>query len=257
MKLFRVALMAAALGLLAPEAGAQDIAYPRFSPLPVRQAADADPTPLSLPFGVPLRVVERGTDHVLVLLADGRQVRVRPGDVVIPAGTAQAVAGPGFGIEGRVRLSFWDSPLRAQGFLRDGPSDQTRPLLVEAGASLENVPYSYTPLAYAAYNNRQQALRYLLGKGARVDADASERLTYINTPLMMAAIQGHRDIVRLLLQAGADPLVRVRGGHTAREFAQKYRHSHVEPLIACAESLPAGQNYLQYCERSARVATNP
>jgi len=130
-------------------------------------------------------------------------------------------------------------------------------LLVEAGASLENAPYSYTPLAYAAYNNRQQALRYLIGKGARVDADASERLTYINTPLMMAAIQGHRDVVRLLLQAGADPLVRVRGGHTAREFAQKYRHSHVEPLLACAENLPAGQNYLQHCERSARLAINP
>lgn len=130
-------------------------------------------------------------------------------------------------------------------------------LLVNAGASLENVPHSYTPLAYAAYNNRQQALRYLIGKGARVDADASNREVYINTPLMMAAIQGHRDVVRLLLQAGADPLVRVRGGHTAREFAQKYRHSHIEPLLACAESLPSGQVYLQYCERSARVATNP
>ncbi|MCW5580723.1 MAG: ankyrin repeat domain-containing protein [Luteimonas sp.] len=130
-------------------------------------------------------------------------------------------------------------------------------LLVEAGASLENAPYNYTPLAYAAYNNRQQALRYLLGKGARVDADASERLTYINTALMMAAIQGHRDIVRLLLQAGADPLVRVRGGHTAREFSQKYRHSHVEPLLVCAESVPPGQGYLQYCERGARVVANP
>lgn len=134
MKLYWIGLAVAALGLLAQGAGAQDIAYPRFSPLPVRQAADAAPTPLSLPFGAPLRVVGRGADHVLVLLADGRRVQVRPGDVVIPAGTAQAVAGPGFGIEGRVRLSFWDSPLRAQGFLRDGPSDQTRPLLVEAGA---------------------------------------------------------------------------------------------------------------------------
>jgi ankyrin repeat protein len=130
-------------------------------------------------------------------------------------------------------------------------------LLIDAGANLENAPHNYTPLAYAAYNNRQQALRMLLQRGARVDADASNREVYINTPLMMAAMQGHRDVVRLLLQAGADPLVRVRGGHTAREFAQKYRHSHVEPLLACAEGLPAGQNYLQFCERSARVATNP
>jgi ankyrin repeat protein len=127
-------------------------------------------------------------------------------------------------------------------------------LLVEAGASLEN-PYSYTPLAYAAYSNRQQALRFLLERGARVDGDATDRQTYVNTPLMMAVIQGHREVVRLLLRAGADPLVRVRGGHTAREFAQKYRQFHVEPLLACAEALPQGMRFAQHCEGSS-VATS-
>lgn len=128
-------------------------------------------------------------------------------------------------------------------------------LLVEAGASLENVPYNYTPLAYAAYNNRQQALRFLLERGARVDGDASDRQTYVNTPLMMAVIQGHREAVRLLLRAGADPLVRVRGGHTAREFALKYRQSHVEPLLACAEAVPQGMRFAQHCEGPS-VATS-
>lgn len=126
-------------------------------------------------------------------------------------------------------------------------------LLVESGASLENVPNNYTPLAYAAYNNRQRALRYLIERGARLDADASGGMVYVNTPLMMAAMQGHRDVVRVLLLAGADPLVRVRNGHTAREFALKYRHSHVEPMLACAESLPSGLRYAQHCE--GRVAT--
>lgn len=127
-------------------------------------------------------------------------------------------------------------------------------MLVEAGASLENVPNNYTPLAYAAYNNRQRALRYLIERGAQVNADAHDRMIYVNTPLMMAAMQGHRDVVRLLLMAGADPLIRVHNGNTAREFALKYRHSHVEPLLACAESLPSGMRYAQHCE--GRVAAS-
>lgn len=128
-------------------------------------------------------------------------------------------------------------------------------LLVEAGASLENVSHNYTALAYAAYQNRQRALRYLLERGARVDDDANERLVYVNTPLMMAAIQGHREAVSLLLRAGADPLIRVRDGNTAREFALKYRHSHVEPLLACAEAMPPGMRYAQRCEGPS-VATS-
>jgi hypothetical protein len=47
----------------------------------------------------------------------------------------------------------------------------------------------------------------------------------------------------------------VRGGHTAREFASKYRQSHVEPLLACAESLPPGVRFAQYCEGASVAAT--
>lgn len=141
------------------------------------------------------------------------------------------------------------------GYTSSDRHDAAVRLLVEAGASLENAPNNYTPLAYAAYNNRQRALRYLLERGARVDADASERTVYVNTPLMMAALQGHRDVVRMLLRAGADPLIRVRGGHTAREFASKYRQSHVEPLLACAEALPSGARFAQHCEGASVAAT--
>lgn len=126
--------------------------------------------------------------------------------------------------------------------------DEAMRILVQAGAQLENLPHQYTPLAYAAYNNRQRALRFLIEHGARLDADARDRVIYVNTPLMMAAIQGHLEIVRMLLRAGADPLVRVHLGSTAREFAHKNRHTHIEPLLACAESLPSGQRYSQYCE---------
>src|SRR3954471_143943 len=64
-------------------------------------------------------------------------------------------------------------------------------LLVESGADLENQPYHYTPLAYAAYQGNERVVRYLIERGARVNADAERGGTYINTPLMMAAIQGH------------------------------------------------------------------
>jgi hypothetical protein len=108
-------------------------------------------------------------------------------------------------------------------------------MLVEAGASLENMPYQYTPLAYAAYQGNERIVRYLIERGARVNADAQRGGTYINTPLMMAAMQGHEQIVRSLLRAGADADVRVYGGNTAAEFAAKYNHRSLAQLLQCAQ----------------------
>lgn len=108
-------------------------------------------------------------------------------------------------------------------------------LLVSAGADLENYPYHYTPLAYAAYQGNDRIVRFLIERGARVNADAQNGGTYINTPLMMAAIQGHEAIVRVLLRAGADADIRVYGGHTAAEFAAKYNHRALSQLLLCAQ----------------------
>jgi ankyrin repeat protein len=108
-------------------------------------------------------------------------------------------------------------------------------LLVSAGADLENLPHHYTPLAYAAYQGKERVSRFLIERGARVNADARNGITYINTPLMMAAIQGHESVARVLLRAGADADVRVHNGHTAAEFAAKYNHSQLARLLQCAQ----------------------
>lgn len=165
------------------------------------------------------------------------------------------------GADVNARTPVNETALMLAAFFRDDGAasadqhDEALRVLVEAGANLENEFGNYTPLAYAAYNDRQRALRYLLERGARVDADAVGRVVYVNTPLMMAAMQGHREVVRTLLRAGADPLIRVINGNTAREFALKYRHSHVEPLLACAEAVPPGMRYAQRCEGPS-VATS-
>ena len=135
-------------------------------------------------------------------------------------------------------------------------------LLVSSGADLENLPYHYTPLAYAAYRGNERVVRFLIDRGARVNADARDGGTYVNTPLMMAAIQGHERIARSLLQAGADADVRVYGGHTAAEFAAKYNHKSLANLLLCAQreygvasSGPHCRELLGYDPRDGRSAS--
>jgi ankyrin repeat protein len=90
-------------------------------------------------------------------------------------------------------------------------------------------------------------VRYLLERGARVDADANEGVIYVNTPLMMAAIQGHFDTAMYLLRAGADARVRVYLGHTARELAAKHNHQNMAATLRCAEALAPGEKFAQRC----------
>jgi len=120
-------------------------------------------------------------------------------------------------------------------------------ILVEAGANLENDPDQYTALAYAAHQGHNRIVRYLIERGAHVDADAQDGYTYVNTPLMMAAIQGHADTAMWLLRAGADAKVRVHMGHTAAELALKYNHRNMVGVLKCAELLAPGEKFVQKC----------
>jgi hypothetical protein len=125
--------------------------------------------------------------------------------------------------------------------------EQAVRMLVEAGASLENAPHNYTPLAYAAYQGNDRIVRYLIERGARVDGDAQDGVVYVNTPLMMSAIQGHIDTALWLLRAGANPRVRVYLGNTAAELAQKNNHGNLIAVLRCAERVAPGEAFAQKC----------
>lgn len=120
-------------------------------------------------------------------------------------------------------------------------------MLVAAGASLEAARDGYTPLSYAAYQGRERTIRFLLARGARVDGSAESGITYLPTPLMMAAMMGHEESALLLLEAGANARLRVAAGNTAMELAQKYRQTHLYPMLQCAEGLPRGQKFSRSC----------
>jgi ankyrin repeat protein len=130
------------------------------------------------------------------------------------------------------------------------PYDEAVRILVAAGAEIENYPHHYTPLSYAAYQGNDATVRFLIEHGARVDADAENGATYINTPLMMAAIEGRYSTALQLLRAGASAAIRVRGGYTAAEFAEKYRHAELARLLRCAERATPGQGFSQQCDET-------
>ena len=139
------------------------------------------------------------------------------------------------GETGLMLAAFFSGEDRDRGRSLRERHDEAVRMLIAAGAEIDNHPHHYTALCYAAYHGHDTAVSLLLARGARVDGPAENGGTYVNTPLMMAAIQGHMSTALQLLRAGADPAIRVHGGHTAAEFAAKYRHAELARLLRCAE----------------------
>ena len=149
--------------------------------------------------------------------------------------------------ETALMLAAFFNPEESRGAAAGERYERAVRMLVEAGASLENEPNNYTPLAYAAHQGHNRILRYLLQRGARVDADAQDGVIYVNTPLMMAAMQGHEDTALWLLRAGADARVRLNRGATAAELAIKYNNRSMLGALRCAETLSLGETFANKC----------
>ncbi|KAF4454076.1 hypothetical protein F53441_3361 [Fusarium austroafricanum] len=77
-------------------------------------------------------------------------------------------------------------------------------------------------LAAAARLGNELMLRYLLAKGARIDADAPPTGTGAS-PLHVAVRAGHVGVARILLQNGADPDAADPSGMSAIEVAKQLR----------------------------------
>ncbi|XP_014218874.1 palmitoyltransferase Hip14 isoform X3 [Copidosoma floridanum] len=99
--------------------------------------------------------------------------------------------------------------------------------LVEAGADV-NKPDSETVtlLHWAAINNRKEIVKYLIAKGAVVDAIGGDLRS---TPLHWAARQGHLPTVVILMKAGANPTLRDCEGSTCIHLAAQFGRT---PIIA-------------------------
>jgi len=100
--------------------------------------------------------------------------------------------------------------------------------LQAAGAEVSHS--GWNPLLYAAFEGNTDVCRFLLGKGAEIDAQAPNGAT----ALMIASRQGHLETVRLLLWEDSDPRIRTDGGATALQWALKAGNSEIAKLLTQA-----------------------
>jgi uncharacterized protein len=87
--------------------------------------------------------------------------------------------------------------------------------LVQAGSPIDG--HGWNALHYAVFNGHAEIVRYLLTKGANLNALAPNR----QTPLMLAARNGHVDVAKMLVDAGANRELTDPDGNTALAIAIK------------------------------------
>ena len=104
-------------------------------------------------------------------------------------------------------------------------------LLIAHGAAVNN-PKNWSPLHYAATSGNKEMVKYLISKGADVNARTLRGIT----PLYMAAREADADTVKLLLHAGARKdyctndelapydIAKQRGNSTEVQNLLKYDH---------------------------------
>lgn len=76
-----------------------------------------------------------------------------------------------------------------------------------------------TPLTLAAFNGDEAIVRYLIERGAAIDA---KNPWWANTPLLRAGARGHKPIVEFLLEQGADINARNKEGTSLLHLAVRW-----------------------------------
>ena len=98
-------------------------------------------------------------------------------------------------------------------------------VLVDRGARINLA--GWNPLIYAAWQGRTHVVKYLLEKGAEIDALSPNGIS----ALMMAARGGHFETVKLLLWEVADPNIKGDSGSTALAWALKAGNTDIADLL--------------------------
>ncbi|MCA1625117.1 MAG: ankyrin repeat domain-containing protein [Acidobacteria bacterium] len=100
------------------------------------------------------------------------------------------------------------------------------------------------PIVLAAWYGKDEAVLYLLDKGA----DVNNKRNWEKTALMMAAFNGNEKTVKLLLSKGADVTIRANisirdevksnenTGETALDWAELRQHTKIIQLLRDAEA---------------------
>ncbi|XP_011501459.1 PREDICTED: palmitoyltransferase ZDHHC17 isoform X2 [Ceratosolen solmsi marchali] len=112
--------------------------------------------------------------------------------------------------------------------------------LVEAGADVNQLDAeTVTLLHWAAINNRREIVKYLIAKGAIVNAIGGE---LASTPLHWATRQGHLATVVILMRSGADPTLRDCEGSSCIHSAAQFGHTAVVAYLVAKGVNPSMQD---------------
>jgi len=101
--------------------------------------------------------------------------------------------------------------------------------LLTAGGEL-NPKQGWSPLHYAAFAGKADAVRLFLDVGAEKDQPAPNGYT----PLMLAARNGHLEAAKAILYADPDVNFRTQDGQTALRIARKGDMKELEALLVRA-----------------------
>jgi hypothetical protein len=109
---------------------------------------------------------------------------------------------------------------------------QLKRLIEQKGFGVDEYYGGMTPLIVAAAANRYEAILYLLGRGA--DIDAKDGTSEGKTALIHAVAHGHLGIVECLLKNGADFTAKTKNGENALDAAERLA---LEPCSTHAENV--------------------